>query len=397
VNVREVLVLPIRFVLGIGRDERHIEAMIGRKVTGVGDDDADTARELQVLEKKGNAHAGRYRNRVITESPIKQIRGASEPPLRVAFVGQSTFFEACSLESQAAAAVGLESRFFEYRDASPIEPVLEELGEFGADVTVVFRPEIIPPGAFHELPGAVVGFLTEPLPRRERGQVAHKDLGVRLRDLHRVDRLNVDRVISFDPMIVAAADEAVPVWRSLPLPVADSFYRSVGAALAAPPALFVGRSTPHRERFLAASKEQGEILHLGFGVDSSHLQELMEEHSVAINVHNEPYPTFENRVCLHLAAGQLVLSEPLSPLHGLEPGIDFLECADGDVLAERLERLRQMPRLWQDVRIRGRRKAELYRASRVYPRIIFDLLADLSSAPSKRPGAALSPKAASLS
>ena len=198
-------------------------------------------------------------------------------------------------------------------------------------------------------------------------------------------------------MIAAAADEAVPVWRSLPLPVADSFYRPVGTTFPAPPALFVGRSTPHRELFLAAAKEQGELLHLGFGVDLGHLQELMEEHSIAINVHNEPYPTFENRVCLHLAAGQLVLSEPLSPLHGLEPGIDFLDCADGDVLAERLERLRQMPGLWQDVRIRGRRKAELYRASRVYPRIIFDLLEDLRSAPSARPGAALAPKAASLS
>ncbi|MEI6793403.1 MAG: hypothetical protein WCK97_09250 [Actinomycetes bacterium] len=172
---------------------------------------------------------------MITESPIKQIRGASEPPLRVAFVGQSTFFEACSLEPQAAQAVGLESRFFEHRDASPFEPVLEQLGEFGAEVTVVFRPEIIPAGALHELPGAVVGFLTEPLPRREHGEVAHKDLDVRLRDLHRVDRLNVDRVITFDPMIAAAADEAVPVWRSLPLPVADSFYRPVGTSPATPP------------------------------------------------------------------------------------------------------------------------------------------------------------------
>ena len=51
----------------------------------------------------------------------------------------------------------------------------------------------------------------------------------------------------------------------------------------------------------------------------------MDEHDVGINVHNEPYPSFENRVCLHLAAGHLVLSEPLSPTHGLEPGIDYLE------------------------------------------------------------------------
>ena len=34
----------------------------------------------------------------------------------------------------------------------------------------------------------------------------------------------------------------------------------------------------------------------------------MGEHDVGINLHNEPYPSFENRVCLHLAAGHLVVS-----------------------------------------------------------------------------------------
>ncbi|MEI6793511.1 MAG: hypothetical protein WCK97_09820 [Actinomycetes bacterium] len=273
---------------------------------------------------------------------------------------------------------------------------MDQLKAFGAEVTVVFRPEIFPSGALHELPGAVVGFLTEPLPRRGSDAVAHADLDVRLRDLRRIDRLNVDRVISFDPKCAPAADEVVPVWRSLPLPVADSFYRPVLETRSSTQALFVGRSTPHREEYLAESKAQGDILHLGFGVDSEHLKQLMEQHSVAVNVHNEPYPTFENRVCLHLAAGQLLFSEPLNPAHGLEPEIDYLECYDGDVLAEALERLRMQPGLWHDVRIRGRRKAEIYRASRVYPRIIFDLLADLHSAPSARPGAALAPRAASL-
>ena len=396
-DVREVLVLPVRIIEGGGCDERDVEAVFACEVTSVRDHHSDAAGELKILEQKGYAHAGGYRNGVITESPINQIRSASQPPLRVAFVGQSTFFEACSLEPQPAAAVGLESRFFEYRDGAEIEPVLEQLAEFGAEVTILFRPEIFPRGALHELPGVILGFLTEPLPRREKGAVAHSDLDKRLRDLQRTDPLNVDRVISFDPMIATAASDTVPVWRSLPLPVADSFYRPVSGTLAAPPALFVGRSTPHRERFLADSKEQGDILHLGFGVDGEHLQELMAEHSVAINVHNEPYPTFENRVCIHLAAGQLVFSEPLSPNHGLEPEIDYLECYDGAVLAEALERLRHLPGLWQDVRIRGRRKAELYRASHVYPRIIFDLLTDLKSAPSARPGAALTPNAASLS
>lgn len=321
-----------------------------------------------------------------TTIDLRELTGRTH---RVAFVGQSTFFEACSLESGPGAEVGIHPGFIEYRDGSPIEPVLDELERFSPDVTIIFRPEIIPEGAFRDLPGAVLGFLTEPLPRREAGSVSHRDLESRLRNLKRIDILNVDRVISFDPLIARSASEAVPVWRSIPLPVADRFFAPVGPETRGTQALFVGRSTPHREEFLAEAKEGGDVLHLAFGVDADHLQELMGDHEVAINVHNEPYPTFENRVCFHLAAGQLLISEPISPAHGLEAGIDFLEAADGAVLAELLGRLKHTPGLWHDVRLRGRQKAELYRASRVYPRIIFDLLADLGSRPSGRPGARL--------
>jgi hypothetical protein len=33
------------------------------------------------------------------------------------------------------------------------------------DVTVVFRPEVIPAGLLDDLPGLMLGMLTEPLPR----------------------------------------------------------------------------------------------------------------------------------------------------------------------------------------------------------------------------------------
>ena len=319
-----------------------------------------------------------------TTIDLRELTGSTT---RVAFVGQSTFFEACSLEPAPGAGVGLETVFVEYRDGAPVDGVVEALAGFRPDVTVVFRPEILPRGAFHEVPGAVLGYLTEPLPRRGRDAAPHPDLDKRLGDLRRIDPGNVDRVVSFDPKIAATACEVVPVWRSVPLPVADRFYRPVAGSNPHPKALFVGRSTGHREKFLAEAKEEGAVLHLAFGVGAEHLQELMAGHDIAVNVHNEPYPTFENRVCLHLAAGQLLISEPLSPGHGLEAGIDYLEAAEGAVLAEMLGRLRHMPGVWRDVRLRGRQKAELYRASRVYPRLIFDLLADLASAPSSRPGA----------
>ena len=50
--------------------------------------------------------------------------------------------------------------------------------------------------------------------------------------------------------------------------------------------------------------------------------------------------------------------------------------------------LRRDATVWHAVRVRGRRKAEQFRASRVYPRLIADLLADLRAFGSQRAGAA---------
>ena len=33
------------------------------------------------------------------------------------------------------------------------------------------------------------------------------------------------------------------------------------------------------------------------------LERTLDEHDVGINLHNEPYPSFENRVSLHLPPG----------------------------------------------------------------------------------------------
>jgi hypothetical protein len=303
--------------------------------------------------------------------------------LRMAFVGQSTFFEACALPD--GAAPGVTTRFLEHRAGGDAAALRAELDRFAPDVVVVFRPETLPAGALIGLRAAVLGFLTEPIPREEgSGAVRHEDLERRLWELEQVDPDNVDRVVTFDPHIAQTADEVLPVWRSLPLPVSDRYYAPVTPITGEPRPVFVGRSTRHRERILGPAKHHHDILHLAFGVGAAGLEEVMRDHDVAINVHNEPYPSFENRVCLHLAAGHLVLTEPLSPTHGLEPGIDYVEFHRPDQLADLLSALRRTPAMWQAVRLRGRRKAELFRASRVYPRLAHDLLEDLSAHGSPR-------------
>jgi hypothetical protein len=293
--------------------------------------------------------------------------------VRIAFVGQSTFFAACSLEEQSRRA---RTTFVEFRAGKDAESMLARVRAFGPDVVIVFRPEILPAGVFADLRVPVVGVLTEPIPRT-RGHRAHPDLRRRRFALAAMDPGNLDRLVAFDPLIVPTADERMRVWRSLPLPVADALFAPVREPSPAPSILFVGRSTEHRERFLARVKAELDVVHAAFGIDTGELARLMGEHDIALNLHNEPYPSFENRVSLHLAAGQLVVSETLSPTHGLEPDLDYLEFSEPKQLVAILHAAVAHPRAYTRVRVRGRRKAEAFRASHVYPQLIDDLFADL--------------------
>jgi hypothetical protein len=300
--------------------------------------------------------------------------------LRLALVGQATFFETCLPPATPA----LAPSFHEFRKDADADALLRSLRAARPDVICVFRPEVIPPGALRGLDALTLGFLTEPLPRETEG-APHADLARRLWELEQVDGSNFDRIVSFDPLIAPAAAGSLDVWRSIPLPVSDRYFREVGVPLRGRPRLlFVGRSTPHRERVLLDVKHHHDVLHLAFGIGAGELEQALDEHDVGINVHNEDYPSFENRVCLHLAAGHLVLSEWLSPSHGLELGVDYIEITGPGSLYHASEMLSRFPGLWHRVRVRGRRKAEQFRASRVWPRLLHDAIADVAAFGSPR-------------
>ena len=90
---------------------------------------------------------------------------------------------------------------------------------------------------------------------------------------------------------------------------------------------------------------------------------------------------------MHLAAGQLLLADTLVPAHGLERNIDYLHIDSPDGLVKHLDRLGRFPEMHHRVRVRGRRKAEQYRASRLFGRVLHDLVADVAAFGSDRGGA----------
>lgn len=290
-------------------------------------------------------------------------------PLRVAFIGQETFFQVCSLTDECPS---IATTFIDYRKGFSIDELLQKVAVFQPDIAVIFRPEAFPKGTFHDRSFLTLGYLTEPLPRSSHS--SHRDLKRRFDDLREVDRENIDLTISFDPQIAETAESVLPVWRSVPLPVADYLYQPVRSFADESKAVFIGRSTDWREHMLRAVKHDFDVLHLGFGVSGEDFTRVCHERSIALNIHNEPYPTFENRVFLHLAAGQLVISEPLHPAHGLEAGHDYLEVWNPEDLHHRITLLQNTPNLWHSIRVRGRQKAEQLRASKVWPRLLADFL-----------------------
>jgi hypothetical protein len=299
-------------------------------------------------------------------------------PLRVAFIGQGVYFRQCALEQTVA---GLEPSFLDFRAGAPAAPLLATLQELDPDVVLVFRPEIIPADLFDSLRAITVGYLTEPLPRAVGSD--HPDLRARMKWLEQVDAGNFDRVVSFDPLIAETAASVLPVWRSLPIPVADSLYMDVRERTHPPRLLFVGRSTEHRERLLAPVKRSHPIVHIGHGLFDEPLMRFLRSADVQLNLHNNPYPSFENRVCIALAAGHLVVSEPLSPSHGLQAGVHYLEVQDAQTLLALVDELAQDPHAYLDVQAAGRRQAERFRASTAYPPLVRDALSDVAAGSSR--------------
>jgi hypothetical protein len=303
-------------------------------------------------------------------------------PLRLAFVGQRVYFHYTALEAPAG---GVEPVFVDLRPGGRADLLRAQLRAIEPDVVVCFRPELVPAGALHDLDAVTVGFLTEPLPRP--GRPPHEDLEKRLGYLRAADRDNFDRIVSYDPYFLDTVDPIVPVWRSMPIPVGDSLFADVKPAAGPPRIVFTGRATEHRDAFLDPVKHDFQVVHLAHGVTDARLAEFMAESDVGINLHNEPYPNYENRVSTFLAAGLLVVSEELSPRWGLEPGVDHLEVREPWELWEVLVQLARTPDAFRNVRLSGRRKAERFRASAVWPALAREALEDVRAFGSERPGA----------
>ena len=308
--------------------------------------------------------------------------------VRVAFVGRRVEHARHALGAPAAGYVPV---FVDVHAATTPDELLTALRDATPDIVVAFAPERLPAGLLGEIDAVALGVLDEPLEPAWGSADPWDPAGLGPELLRRavldgggVDRASAVRVADFDRLcawdpLVARVLPDLGIWRSPPPPVDDALFGDERLRAGPPHPVFLGESTEHREAVLIAAKHAYDLSHFAFGLEGERLREVLHDAELGVVAHPGPVPSFTATVPLHLAAGQLLLSEPLVPSRGLEPDIDHLEFRSADELLTMLFQIRARPMVYEQVRVRGRAKSEGFRASHLWPRLLGDLATDLDA------------------
>jgi hypothetical protein len=286
-------------------------------------------------------------------------------PLRVLFVGTRSRVDASVLRPPSRR---IRPALADVRPGADASSLRAAVAAAVPHVVVLLEPHGVPAGALGSTRAATLAFVDE-----ESAPLA--DDGAPLADALPA-AADFDRVVSVTP---GASIGGRATWRSLPRPVADDLYAPVRSSGRSPRALVLAEETPYRERMLIRAKHERDVLHYAHGLWGDALRDVLRRVDVGINVHRAGARAFESSALLHLAAGNLLVSEPMSPSHGLEAGIDFVTFESREELLGILFQLSQRPDMYERVRLRGRAKADDYRASRVWPRLVEDLIHDIAA------------------
>jgi hypothetical protein len=312
--------------------------------------------------------------------------------VRVVYVGRAVEERKWTLTTTAG---GLVPAFVDHR----ADDLVEQVSRLRPDVVVVFGPQRLPRGLAAALPASTVAYVLEPLEvaytNAEDGDpwrvadAIDPDVAERWRNVAGAfDADEYDRILAVDPRLARVAG-GPDIWRSPPLAVDDAFYRSADEPLSGAKALFIGESTDYREWFLVEAKHHYDLRHYAFGLADDRLAQVLGETTVGVVVPPGPFSTFEPAAPLHLAAGHVLLSAPLVPPRGLESGLDHLTIYGLGDLLHHLFEITTQPTAYEVLRQRGRIRAEEFRASRVWPRLIRDLVLDIEAFGSRRRVAAV--------
>jgi hypothetical protein len=238
---------------------------------------------------------------------------------KFASIGQKIYFEKTVFQG---IVDGIESSFIPYTYNQKSNYLMKDLKQIAPEVLIIYRPEVFDYDLLKALKKdyLTVGFFTEPLPFK--GFEAEFDLIRRYEPFKGFNLDSCDFYVTYNPITCQSLENKVRILFSHPIPVSDDIYKSRKVVDSDIRGIFYGRVTHERNKFLMPLKHFFDWTVIDHGYFN---ESFFENFNVALNLHSDSYPNFENRVFYHMAQSILVLSEPLLPNYNLENEVHYFE------------------------------------------------------------------------
>jgi hypothetical protein len=247
--------------------------------------------------------------------------------------------------------------------------------EFRPDISICFRPEYFSKELIAALSGIKVGISTEPLPKYIDGEFHYSlDSISRFKNLLQAAPLGFDFIFHYDSSSLSFMGlMGINLSGIVALPVATGAWTAMRGAERANnwDVVFLGRSTTHREKHFLPLKRDFRFLHIAHGITGKDILPYYHASTIGLNVHPESELMWEPRVQQLMAAGLLVVSEPISPNEILEPGEHFIETNDPAATYQICKEIVEDPRQFEHIRRAGyERVGNLLSARKIWPSLI---------------------------
>jgi hypothetical protein len=249
--------------------------------------------------------------------------------LKLAFVGQHEYF--LPMYDEDVDDLYITRRFaavFDQSSNNEVTPAtMPDLMEFDPDVAIFFRVECFSNSLLSRLKGMKIAISTEPFPKYIDDSFHYTSDSIRrFKSFLKIAQLGFDYIFHYDATSLRFLEQmGVRLSGPFMLPVATATWRGEAPSHPDWDVIFVGRSTIHREMHFGPLKRDLRFLHISHGVVGKEALAFYSRSRIGLNVHSEPELAWEPRVQQLMAAGILVVSEPISPNDLLLPGEHYLE------------------------------------------------------------------------
>lgn len=251
-----------------------------------------------------------------------------------------------------------------------------ELENFDADVNIFFRGEFFPEEVLRRLKGVKVNLSSEPFPNFVDGRLNYTLDSIRRYEVFRtIKRKSFDYIFHYDrSSLDFVRDDGIELSGEFYFPVSTGVYKKK-AIKKKWDFFFIGRSTAHRERFFGPLKHHYNFLHICHGLWGEDLVDYMNQSRILLNVHAENEISWEPRVQMLMATGNMLISERITRNPYLRPGTDYIEIKDPAELFERAKYFLEHEEEREVIALNGLNKVrESFDSRKIFEVFIKDLL-----------------------